>query len=163
MEKLWLLAPNICELEIVWQFSSMMYTMWILAFSRGQCASCCLFFFSICFHSEEGQKVSQKLTRDLEGLFAFGIDSPACFCVQLMPLKKKFVLEKQIFWGGGLSTRVNCCVSEFLHKCGVRGEEFRKRENCIVPVTVWFSDFLRYNGFSFLWSENRTHLSTLDK
>lgn len=161
MEKLWLLAPNICELEIMWQFCSMTYTTWILAFSRELCASCC-FSFSTCFHSEEGQKVSQKLTRNLEGLFAFGIDSPACFCVLLMSLKKKFVLEKQIF-GGGLSTRLNCYVSEFLHKCGVRGEEFRKRENCIVPVTVWFSDFLCYNGFSFLWSENRTHLTTLDK
>lgn len=51
--------------------------------------------FSICFNSEQGQKVSQKLTGDLEGLF--GIDSPACFYVQLMPVKKQFVLEKYIF------------------------------------------------------------------
>lgn len=54
-------------------------------------------FFPICFHSVEGKRVSQKLTRDHEGLFAFGIGSPVCFCVQMMPLKKKFVLEKQTF------------------------------------------------------------------
>lgn len=70
--------------------------MWILAFNRGLCSSL-VFSFSICFHSEEGQKVSQKLTRDLEGLFAFGIDSPACFHVQIMPLEKEFELDKQLF------------------------------------------------------------------
>lgn len=53
--------------------------------------------FSICFNSEQGQKVSQNLTGNLEGLFAFGIDSPACFCVQLMPVKRQFVFEKEIF------------------------------------------------------------------
>lgn len=53
--------------------------------------------FSVCFSSKQGQKVSQYLTRDLEGLFAFGIDSPACFCVQLMPVKKLYILEKEIF------------------------------------------------------------------
>lgn len=32
----------------------------------------------------------------------------------------------------------------------VRGEEFKKRENCIVPVIGYFSEFLSvtYNGFS---------------
>lgn len=108
-----------------------------------------VFLFLLVFIQRKGKRSVRSSLEILEGLFAFGIDSPACFCVLLMSLKKKFVLEKQIF-GGGLSTRLNCYVSEFLHKCGVRGEEFRKRENCIVPVTVWFSDFLCYNGFSFL-------------
>jgi len=33
----------------------------------------------------------------------------------------------------------------------VRGEEFRKRENCVVHVIVYFSEFLSVaqNGFSF--------------
>lgn len=93
MEKLWLLAPSICEVEIMWQLSFLTYTMWILAFNRGLCSSLVV-FFSICFYSEEGQKVSQELTRDLEGLFALGIDSAACFCVHMMPWKKKIELDK---------------------------------------------------------------------
>lgn len=53
--------------------------------------------FSVYFNSEQGQKVSQKLSRNLEGLFVFGIDSPPSFYVHLMPIKKQLVLEKEIF------------------------------------------------------------------